>query len=145
MSKKCISCGAELEDSALYCDECGVQQTNISYNELIDEELKNRQSVEETLKNSEEEQARLEAEKESKYEDRLKKGTISSIVSVVCFIYLMIVHGDSYSWLWPLDALLCLVVGTIASLLGLINPNKWGWLKIVAFFIFISLVGGTIF
>lgn len=27
MSKKCISCGAELEDEAVFCDECGVQQT----------------------------------------------------------------------------------------------------------------------
>ena len=27
MSKKCIRCGAELEDNANFCDECGVQQT----------------------------------------------------------------------------------------------------------------------
>lgn len=26
MSKKCISCGAELDDVALYCDECGTCQ-----------------------------------------------------------------------------------------------------------------------
>lgn len=26
MSKKCIQCGAELEDNAFFCDECGVQQ-----------------------------------------------------------------------------------------------------------------------
>lgn len=26
MSKKCIQCGAELEDNALFCDECGVRQ-----------------------------------------------------------------------------------------------------------------------
>jgi len=26
MSKKCIQCGAELEDDALFCDECGAQQ-----------------------------------------------------------------------------------------------------------------------
>lgn len=25
MSKKCLNCGAELEDNALFCDECGVQ------------------------------------------------------------------------------------------------------------------------
>lgn len=27
MSKKCIQCGAELEDNALFCEECGAQQT----------------------------------------------------------------------------------------------------------------------
>ncbi len=27
MSKKCVQCGAELEDNALFCDECGAQQT----------------------------------------------------------------------------------------------------------------------
>lgn len=27
MSKKCISCGVELEDEAVFCDECGAQQT----------------------------------------------------------------------------------------------------------------------
>lgn len=26
MSKKCIQCGAELEENALFCDECGAQQ-----------------------------------------------------------------------------------------------------------------------
>ena len=26
MSKKCINCGAELEEEAVFCDECGVQQ-----------------------------------------------------------------------------------------------------------------------
>lgn len=26
MSKKCMQCGAELEDNALFCDECGAQQ-----------------------------------------------------------------------------------------------------------------------
>ena len=26
MSKKCIYCGAELEDDALFCDECGKKQ-----------------------------------------------------------------------------------------------------------------------
>lgn len=26
MSKKCIQCGAELEDNALFCDECGAKQ-----------------------------------------------------------------------------------------------------------------------
>lgn len=26
MSKKCIQCGVELEDNALFCDECGAQQ-----------------------------------------------------------------------------------------------------------------------
>ena len=26
MSKKCIQCGAELENNALFCDECGAQQ-----------------------------------------------------------------------------------------------------------------------
>lgn len=27
MSKKCVNCGAELEDGAVFCDECGVQQS----------------------------------------------------------------------------------------------------------------------
>ena len=27
MSKKCVNCGAELEDGAVFCDECGIQQT----------------------------------------------------------------------------------------------------------------------
>lgn len=26
MSKKCIQCGAELEDAAVFCDECGAKQ-----------------------------------------------------------------------------------------------------------------------
>lgn len=26
MSKKCINCGAELEDNAMFCDECGAAQ-----------------------------------------------------------------------------------------------------------------------
>ena len=26
MSKKCINCGAELEDEAVFCDECGTRQ-----------------------------------------------------------------------------------------------------------------------
>ena len=26
MSKKCMKCGAELEDNAFFCDECGAQQ-----------------------------------------------------------------------------------------------------------------------
>lgn len=26
MSKKCISCGVELEDEAIFCDECGTRQ-----------------------------------------------------------------------------------------------------------------------
>lgn len=27
MSKKCVSCGVELEDDAAFCDECGAPQT----------------------------------------------------------------------------------------------------------------------
>ena len=26
MSKKCVNCGVELEDEALFCEECGTQQ-----------------------------------------------------------------------------------------------------------------------
>lgn len=29
MSKICIKCGTELEDNAIFCDECGVKQTPI--------------------------------------------------------------------------------------------------------------------
>lgn len=30
MSKKCIQCGAELEDWAAFCDECGAKQPDVS-------------------------------------------------------------------------------------------------------------------
>ncbi len=30
MSKLCIKCGAELEDQAIFCDECGAKQETIT-------------------------------------------------------------------------------------------------------------------
>lgn len=30
MSKLCIKCGAELEDEAAFCDDCGAQQTTLN-------------------------------------------------------------------------------------------------------------------
>lgn len=30
MSKRCIKCGAELEDQAIFCDECGAKQETIT-------------------------------------------------------------------------------------------------------------------
>lgn len=37
MSKKCIACGAELEDNARFCDECGVEQKEIIEQNRIQE------------------------------------------------------------------------------------------------------------
>lgn len=34
MSKKCIYCGAELEDDALFCDECGKKQEAVKETEV---------------------------------------------------------------------------------------------------------------
>lgn len=55
MSKYCIACGAELEDNAVFCDECGAKQetqqpsNNMSVNEqmantAVQSETKMRQS-----------------------------------------------------------------------------------------------------
>ena len=47
MSKKCPNCGAELEDNAVFCDECGVQlaQQSIVRTNVSDTSAINLQSM----------------------------------------------------------------------------------------------------
>jgi cation transport ATPase len=92
MSKKCIYCGAELEDDALFCDECGKKQelakeTETEPNDPKDAELKAKQEAdakakaeaaqrakEEAEKQAQEAaEAKLEAEKQAKAEEEARK------------------------------------------------------------------------
>ena len=92
MSKKCIYCGAELEDDALFCDECGKKQelpkeAETEQNAPKDAELKAKQEAdakakaeaaqrakEEAEKQAQEAaEAKLEAEKQAKAEEEARK------------------------------------------------------------------------
>ena len=91
MSKKCIYCGAELEDDALFCDECGKKQelakeTETEPNDPKDAELKTKQEAdakakaeaakeeaEKQAQEAAEEKAKLEAEKQAKAEEEARK------------------------------------------------------------------------
>ena len=100
MSKKCIYCGAELEDDALFCDECGkkqelVKKVEVEQNAKKEAELKAKQEAEakakadadaiaETAQKAKEEaekqaqeaaevKAKLEAEKQAKAEEEARK------------------------------------------------------------------------
>ena len=57
MSKKCIYCGAELEDDALFCDECGKKQ-----------ELAKEPEVEQKARKEAELKAKQEADVKAKAE-----------------------------------------------------------------------------
>ena len=94
MSKKCIYCGAELEDDALFCDECGKKQelfkeAETEQNAPKDAELKAKQEADakanaeaaqrakEEAEKQEQEAAeakvKLEAEKQAKAEEEARK------------------------------------------------------------------------
>lgn len=94
MSKKCIYCGAELEDDALFCDECGKKQelakeTETEPNDPKDAELKAKQEAdakakaeaaqrakeeaEKQAQEAAEAKAKLEAEKQAKAEEEARK------------------------------------------------------------------------
>lgn len=100
MSKKCIYCGAELEDDALFCDECGkkqelVKKVEVEQNAKKEAELKAKQEAEakskadadaiaEAAQKAKEEaekqaqeaaeaKAKLEAEKQAKAEEEARK------------------------------------------------------------------------
>lgn len=94
MSKKCIYCGAELEDDALFCDECGKKQelskeAETEQNALKDAELKAKQEAdakakaeaaqrakeeaEKQAQEAAEAKAKLEAEKQAKAEEEARK------------------------------------------------------------------------
>ena len=84
MSKKCIYCGAELEDDALFCDECGKKQelskeAETEQNAPKDAELKAKQEVAQRAKEEAEKQmrevaeAKLEAEKQAKAEEEARE------------------------------------------------------------------------
>lgn len=70
MSKKCIYCGAELEDDALFCDECGKKQelskeTETEQNAPKDAELKAKQEADAKAKAEAAQRAKEEAEKQA--------------------------------------------------------------------------------
>ena len=98
MSKKCIYCGAELEDDALFCDECGKKQellkeAEVEQNAKKEAELKAKQEAEakakadaiaEAAQKAKEEaekqaqeaaevKAKLEAERQAKAEEESRK------------------------------------------------------------------------
>ena len=86
MSKKCIYCGAELEDDALFCDECGKKQelskeTETEQNAPKDAELKAKQEADakakaeaaQRAKEEAEKKAKLEAERQAKAEEESRK------------------------------------------------------------------------
>lgn len=69
MSKKCIYCGAELEDDALFCDECGKKQelakeAETEQNAPKDAELKAKQEADAKAKAEAAQRAKEEAEKQ---------------------------------------------------------------------------------
>lgn len=70
MSKKCIYCGAELEDDALFCDECGKKQelpkeAETEQNAPKDAELKAKQEADAKAKAEAAQRAKEEAEKQA--------------------------------------------------------------------------------
>lgn len=70
MSKKCIYCGAELEDDALFCDECGKKQelakeTGTEQNIQKDAEIKAKQEADAKAKAEAAQKAKEEAEKQA--------------------------------------------------------------------------------
>lgn len=70
MSKKCIYCGAELEDDALFCDECGKKQelskeAETEQNVPKDAELKAKQEADAKAKAEAAQRAKEEAEKQA--------------------------------------------------------------------------------
>ena len=72
MSKKCIYCGAELEDDALFCDECGKKQelakeTETEPNDPKDAELKAKQEL------MPKQRRRLHRERKKKRKNRRRK------------------------------------------------------------------------
>ena len=78
MSKKCIYCGAELEDDALFCDECGKKQelakeTETEPNDPKDAELKAKQEADAKAKAEAAQRAKEEAEKQAQEEARSRK------------------------------------------------------------------------
>ena len=77
MSKKCISCGAQLDDEALFCDICGKQQSDKTYEDLIVEE-KEQKEAEERI----EKERKLLEEKEKRKREALEElpGAISNLI-----------------------------------------------------------------
>lgn len=78
MSKKCIYCGAELEDDALFCDECGKKQelakeTGTEQNIQKDAEMKAKQEADAKAKAEAAQKAKEEAEKQAKAEEEARK------------------------------------------------------------------------
>lgn len=98
MSKKCIYCGAELEDDALFCDECGKKQESVKeaeQNAKKEAELKAKQEaeakakadadaiaeaaqkakeeVEKQAREAAEVKAKLEAERQAKAEEKSRR------------------------------------------------------------------------
>lgn len=53
MSKKCIKCGAELEENAVFCDECGMKQDA----QIVTDTLSNANSTGQMVNNEKKEQS----------------------------------------------------------------------------------------
>lgn len=73
MSKKCIYCGAELEDDALFCDECGKKQElakepEVEQKARKEAELKAKQEANANAKAKAEADAIVEAAQKAKEE-----------------------------------------------------------------------------
>ena len=62
MSKKCINCGAELEDDQLFCDDCGTKQIS----EPQPKEKKSKKASMQEVMSEADKQAMLQAEAEAK-------------------------------------------------------------------------------
>lgn len=97
MSKKCIQCGAELEDAALFCDECGAKQ-------IVDQPKETQKKAPEPKKTKE--------PKKKKEKDSVDAGPKNSKMGVASLVFGIIAACTAGVFFIP--QVLGLVFGIIA-------------------------------
>lgn len=140
MSKKCIYCGAELEDDALFCDECGKKQelakeTETEPNDPKDAELKAKQEADAKAKAEAAQRAKEEAEKqaqeaaeakrlekERKKEERKANPTYKAYASLILGILIWITFMMGAAGL--IVTLLMMVLGMVFGVQALKSTKK---------------------
>lgn len=138
MSKKCIYCGAELEDDALFCDECGKKQelskeAETEQNAPKDAELKAKQEADAEAKAEAAQRAKEEArkekaaeakrlEKERKKEERKANPTYKAYASLILGILIWITFMMGAAGL--IVTLLMMVLGMVFGVQALKSTKK---------------------
>lgn len=101
MSKKCLFCGAELEDNAVFCDECGRKQE--------------KNTADESKSQPEKEQVTQNQENEERKKAQAYHAWVSLIVGVISIVLIFV---------FPFVSLPISIIGIVLGIKGIKSSKK---------------------